>query len=487
VKPWRGPLGVFLVLLASYSYFWHSRDWNTATRLMLTYSLVDRGTVRINGLEDHTGDRARIGDRYYTDKQPGLSLLGVPAYAAARHVFGSPPHPVDRKGPEFPYWAGDYWVTLATSGVLTALCGALLTVMATGLGCGPRVAVLVGLAYGLGTPAYVYATLFYGHQATAFLLLASLAAIERSSNSWRWSFLAGLCASYAAVVEIQSGPVSAILGLALVGKVVAGRVKSRALLGFAVGALGPIAVLLGYNVAAFGSPFDMGYFHEDLNQFREVHSADNPLGLGRVKLGLVTALLWGEFRGLFAYAPILILAVPGWVVMAWKRRWNVLIVSLSACACVLLVNLSYPNWTGGWSTGPRFLLPLVPFAMLAVAALISVGGRSVVAVAATLALFGGVSMLLFQGVGGRIPDAEAPAYQHPLREVVWPIWRGDPLPPWKEGSRFERTLGDRALAKRAARLDVEWRWLQFVPFVVAQAVTIGLVVYSSKINIKSQI
>ena len=215
VKPWRGPLGVFVVLLASYSYFWHSRDWNTATRLMLTYSLVDRGTVRINGLEDHTGDRARVGDRFYTDKQPGLSLLGVPAYAASRYLFGSPPHPVDRKGPEFPYWPGDYWVTLATSGVLTALCGALLTAMATGLGCGPRRAVLVGLAYGLGTPAYVYATLFYGHQATAFLLLAALAAIWKASTSWRWSFLAGLCASYAAVVEIQAGPVSAILGLAL--------------------------------------------------------------------------------------------------------------------------------------------------------------------------------------------------------------------------------------------------------------------------------
>ena len=105
VKPCRGPLGVFLVLLASYGYFWHSRDWNTATRLMLTYSLVDRATVCINGLEDHTGDRARIGDRFFTDKQPGLSLLGVPAYAATRYLFGLPPHPIDRKGPEFPLLA----------------------------------------------------------------------------------------------------------------------------------------------------------------------------------------------------------------------------------------------------------------------------------------------------------------------------------------------------------------------------------------------
>ena len=42
---------VFLILLASYSFFWQRRDWNTASRLMLTYSIVDRGTVAITGLE----------------------------------------------------------------------------------------------------------------------------------------------------------------------------------------------------------------------------------------------------------------------------------------------------------------------------------------------------------------------------------------------------------------------------------------------------
>ena len=37
----RPALGVFLILWASYAFFWHARDWNTASRLMLTYSLVD--------------------------------------------------------------------------------------------------------------------------------------------------------------------------------------------------------------------------------------------------------------------------------------------------------------------------------------------------------------------------------------------------------------------------------------------------------------
>ena len=56
----RPALGVFLILWASTAFFWHARDWNTASRLMLTYSLVDRGTIRIDGLESQTGDRAAL-------------------------------------------------------------------------------------------------------------------------------------------------------------------------------------------------------------------------------------------------------------------------------------------------------------------------------------------------------------------------------------------------------------------------------------------
>src|SRR5262249_42780674 len=47
-------LGVFLISLGSYAFFWHSRDWNTGSRLMLTYAMVDRGTVAITGLERQT-------------------------------------------------------------------------------------------------------------------------------------------------------------------------------------------------------------------------------------------------------------------------------------------------------------------------------------------------------------------------------------------------------------------------------------------------
>ena len=118
--PW-----VFSILLASYAFFWHARDWNAASRLMLTYAWVDRGTISIDGLEDQTHDIALRAGHYYTDKTPGFSLMGALPYAILKPVLRLPDHPLKAKG--FAYWPADYWVTLGTSGLCTALAGAILS------------------------------------------------------------------------------------------------------------------------------------------------------------------------------------------------------------------------------------------------------------------------------------------------------------------------------------------------------------------------
>jgi hypothetical protein len=533
--PW-----VFAILLGSYAFFWHARDWNVASRLMLTYALVDRGTIRIDGLQQQTGDLAYFRGHYYSDKLPGYSLLAAGPYAAAKAALRLPDHPLNLPG--FAYWPADYWVTLATSGVVTACAAVVLVVLARDLGCGPRRAALVGLSYGLATPAYVYATLAYGHQTSAFALLASFALLWRQSlpaagrttsnpppqpsptrgegdrarpslakgevgdrhsppeegaeikpsplvgEGWvggvrtgagatsgglrrrRQETLrmvaAGFLASYAAVIELQVGPVSAILGLYLLAQVVGGRRRPMALGEFAVGAAVPSLVLLGYNQLAFGSPWDMGYFHHATAMFRDVHSAKNPLGLRHPDLSRARALLWGWHRGLLFYAPIVSLAVPGWAVLAARRWWGVATVSAATVAAVFLVNLSYPEWTGGWSTGPRLLVPMLPFAMLPVAALLGTGRRVVVVGAVLLALAGGAIMLLFQGAGARAPGP----ILDPIRWFALPIWRGDPNTEARLASNLVSLLVPGALAQ----LPASWRGVQFLPLVLAQATAIAL-------------
>jgi hypothetical protein len=352
----------------------------------------------------------------------------------------------------------------------------LLTWLARRLGCGPRRAVLVGLAYGLGTPAYAYATLAYSHQPAAALLLTSAALIaagEPGRPPGRWpSFLAGLTASYAGATELAVGPVCAILGCWFAIRAVRhGGVGVARIALFGLGVLGPALMLAGYNALAFGSPFDTGYQHLILARFREIHSEENPLGFHAPRWDRLPALLFGDYRGLLFYSPVLAVAPFGWWRMGRAGRAGVAVASALAALAVLLVNLSYPEWTGGWTTGPRMLLTLVPFAMIGVAGFLAGGeGRSVrwrAALVAALAALGFVVVQLFLGVGGRIPET----IPHPLSDVVWPLWTGRPPPPGWIGGRFGGNLATTfvpALADDRA-VPPAWQWIQFVPLWAAQA------------------
>lgn len=466
----RPGLWVFVILLGSYAFYWQSRDWNSASRLMLTYAIVDRGTIVIDGLEDQTHDRASFGGHYYSDKLPGFSVLAILPYSLAKWGLGLPDHPIDAKG--FAFWGADYWVTLGTSGLFTAMTSVVLIALARDFGCGPRRSALVGLVYGLATPAYVYATMSYGHQASAFGLIGSFWLILRTDEprSGLRSALAGFLSAYASVIELQVGPVSAILGLFLVGQVI-GKVRKASDLGyFAAGALAPTLLLLSYNQLAFGSPFDMGYFHHDTKIFADVHSKENPLGLARPGLATALALIWGRHRGLLYYAPVVGLLPFGLWAIGARRARGILLVTVAVPGSVFLVNVSYPEWTGGWSTGPRLLLPLLPFAMVPVAALLGRGGRLSVVAVVLLAMAGGVLMTLFVGVGGRLPQY----FQDPLLEVVWPLWRGDRLPGWS-GERFARTpagwspVDSRTIGSLADSIGKFW------PLWAFQVIGIGLV------------
>ncbi len=437
---------------------------------MLTYALVDRGTISINGLDHQTGDKASFHGRYYTDKLPGFSFLGTGPYAVAKLVRRLPDHPLHR--PAFRYWEADYWVSLGVSGVLTAWTGLLLAGLARDLGCGPRCSFLVALAYGLGTPAYVYATMSYGHQATAFALLASFLLLWRPGPArvGPRMLAAGFLAGYAALIELSVGPVSAILGIYLIVLVATGQRKLSSLGDFAVGALVPSVILLGYNYLAYGSPWDMGYFHHATAIFARVHNTRNPLGLRYPDWSKAVPLLWGSYRGLLFYAPVVAASIPGWLVLLVRRQWAVAIVSTLVVAAVFLVNLSYPEWSGGWSTGPRLLVPMLPFALIPVAALLASGGRLARWVVTLLTLAGGVVNLLFEGVGARLPQD----LLDPVRVVVLPAWRGDTLPPWWIGERFTRNLCEQAFPTYVASLSPAWQWVQFLPLIAFEALFIAL-------------
>jgi len=494
---------LFLTLLGTYAYFWQSRDWNTSTRLMLTYSLGDRRRLEIDGLEEQCGHRevnwftgrseivagdiARVGSHFYTDKAPGQSLMGVPVYLAGKLAFGLRDHPLDVKAIQ--YWPSDYFVTLGTSGVMTAALAVVIYAFALRLGTSHMGGVLLGLAYGLATPALVYATLFYGHQAAAFCTLTGFFLLYRAAHEGRanlWNMvLAGLLAGYTVVVEYQTAGISAVLG---VYAVVAIR-RVRPVFVFVCAAALAAGLLAAYNYRAFGNPLELSYAHEVSRQFQAVHSKDNPLGLRLPPWETVREigrqLLWGEYRGLALYASVTVGAPLGLIALLWRRYWGVALVAFSAAVWMLFVNVSYPLWEGGMCTGPRFVLPALPFMVLALAGLVGYSWRGFwTTLLAAAVLVGGLFMIACVAVGGRFP----PGLAHPVRELVIPHWLGridNPPAEIAGGRQFEWNIG-RWMFERFMPADLipaepsPWQALQIAPLGVFLIMMIGVLLARSR-------
>jgi hypothetical protein len=119
-----------------------------------------------------------------------------------------------------------------------------------------------------------------------------------------------------------------------------------------------LLLLLGiYNWARFGSPLNTGY------HFGSGEGFNRPLVEGL--FGLTIA----PYRGVFWYSPLLLLAIPGWLMLRRVAPWLAWLV-LALIAAGILLFASWWSWDGGITWGPRFLLTITPLSALCLTPLI---------------------------------------------------------------------------------------------------------------------
>ena len=380
---------VFATLLLSYTWFFQGGGYNPNSRLALTRALVERGTLAIDAYPV-TGDWAEHGGRRYTNKAPGLSFLAAPAWVLAAPLAPEPAGAALSRR----VWL----VNAAVNALPAALLGWLLFGVLGHLGAGSaRLRAAAALSYGLGTLAFPYATAFYAHQpaaAAAFAAFAALVAADVSSRARLLATAAGAAAGLAVNLEISCALVAAGLGVWLV----ADPGRRRHLPFYVAGGL-PFALALGlYTTAAFGSPWSL--WTEHANPAIQVR-VDGQL-FGAPSLGNALALLVSRYRGLFYTSPVLLLAFAGWPQL---RRAQPGVAGLCAAlplAFLLLVS-SFHAWYGGWTPGPRYLIPALPFLFVPVAFALGRWPR----IGAVLTALSVASMLVVTSVAVEIPDSVA--------------------------------------------------------------------------------
>jgi hypothetical protein len=369
------------LLLVCYAYFpprW--ADWNQNSRLDLVLAIVDDQSATIDKYVQNTGDYAYFDGHYYSDKAPGTAFLGVPVYAVLRLLPEGAWRYIEnaavqngalaatlREGSGTPSEKVRFAVVLlVTTALVVAVPSALLGVLFFyvagnfGLTLGPRLAAT--LLYALGTSAFPYANSFVGHQIAAFGLFGAFAimfAIRRGRLRLAWIPVAGFLLAYAFITEYPTGIMAGVLGLyALLTSSTPWRMAG----GLVLGAIPPIVALAVYDYAAFGTVLPVGYAHSAL--WTDVHGVGF-FSITYPRLDALWGLAFGVRRGLFFLSPYLVLSAVGYVAL-WRRatlRAEFWVLLLGPLGFLLLI-ASSAMWDGGFSVGPRYLVPVLPFIAL---------------------------------------------------------------------------------------------------------------------------
>ena len=321
------------------------------------------------------GVGSRRGGPIFAKYGLGQSLFAVPLYLGGMLAASfSSPHLHAEIVP---------FVTSAYTALVTALTGALLCALAIRLGWSRRVALALALLYGLATPAWAYTTTFFSEPTIGLCLFGSVASVLWSAGfpSSRTAFLTGCFLAAAVLTRLDS-----LFYVPIFADYLLARCPNETRLRLLIVLLVPLVLILAligwYNLARFGSPLSSGY---DISG--DTHDLHFLRGLRPLWEG-VYGLLFSPGKGIFLYAPVLLL-LP-WTLARFNQErrhaaWLLLAIALVAViahANTLIV------WLGGWAWGPRFLIPILPVAILPLGATLQQGNQWGRRVAWLLALVG---------------------------------------------------------------------------------------------------
>lgn len=434
--------GLLQVVTVNYwARFASPNEWPRAYQAL---AVVGRGSLAIDeevGRYGASEDLAAGRGGLYPNKAPGLLPLLVPAAVLARSVSGGD-H--DR----------ELRLTLWVGRLLAASLPFLLTVLlldattARSWPHGGRVAVV---AYALASPALAASLLLFSHALSACLLLAGLLLLHERGTTAARTAAGGLLLGWAVVSEYSVAVAAAVVAVAALPGLGVRRTAAAA-----AGGAVPLAALGVYNVVCFGSVFALSSGQEAHGAYAELASR-GLFGVSWPTFSGVFGLLLHPARGALVWVPLL--AAAGWALggrdAPSPERARAAVAGAASIAMLVAMS-GYPNWHGGWFAGPRYLLPILPLALLASAPGIErllrrTGGRVAVAAAALW----GAAMLWPLIASFPFPPEDYPV---PALTLAWPLLRsGVSAPSWLGPELSRIILGVAFLVAAAALLAVTGR------------------------------
>ena len=387
-------IGLYAILaLLVIPIFPHFLSPNEFSRWIVDAAIVDDHTLDVTHVNSLFGNRiedlARFNGRQYSNKAPGVALIGLPAYAIAR-IFTARPRVT---------LTAMRWLASTVPMVLLAL---MMMRAASRFGVGDEAMRWMLLLLLFATPLFAYGMLLFSHALTASALF----------GSWFFFFterrpmLAGVLMGIAVLSEYTSAAV------AIFFLICAAIWSRRDLVRFVAGGLPFLGILLLYNQLAFGNPFNISYTFTEHADYRAL-ARSGFFGLHTPSIGTLALQLFDPSRGLLVLSPVLVCALSA---VAARRNldkaafWSL----LGAPLLLIFVFACYPYWHGGWGLGARYLTPALPFIVFLIAfAEISFGA----------AVLMGMSIAAVVIVSLVFPFVPPNAFPLPWGSLAWPILR----------------------------------------------------------------
>ncbi len=301
-----------------------------------------------------------LDGQYYAPVGIGHPLVGVPFYIGSQvfqklfNVRLGKPETLDKAA------------VVVGSAVTAALCAPLVFLFAWRLTGSLVGSLFAAFALAFGTSLWPYSKFGFNAPLATLCLLGATYCVWIGVRSKRSAMLTwgGIVLGYGLLTRHELG----IMAIPLAGWIVMESVDDRKLLTrrlalFGVPVVVGVSLWMGYNYARFGHPFDTGLLRDPNVRF------DTPVLVG------LYGLLASPGRAWFIYCPIAAYGVVSLWLLGRQDRSTAVLFGSQVCL-LLAVICRMHQWDGGESYGPRYLIPVLPFVTIPLAASFSLNRLS---------------------------------------------------------------------------------------------------------------
>ncbi len=318
----------------------------------VTKSLVRNGSFAMSYNVLDTEAERGIDGRYYAPVGIGHPIFGVPFYAMSRFLQSmlslqlGKPESVDKAA------------VVVGSTIAAALCAPAVFLFAWRVTGHVPGALIAALSLAFGTTLWPYSKFgFNAPLATACLLWSTYWTWRGVREGHRHLVVLGGTMLGCALLTRHEMTIAALPLAVWVASESRGHTRDTvsrlAAFGTPVGIA--VAIWMSYNFARFGHPLDTGLLRDPNVRF------DTPFLVG------MHGLLASPGRSLFLYSPVALVGMGGLFVLARRDQSSAWLFGGMGLTFVLLISKMH-QWDGGESYGPRYLVPVLPFLTVPLAA-----------------------------------------------------------------------------------------------------------------------